>query len=169
MFVGSFLGGVVLVGSLAERQLAGRFSGVRGKFADMVSRGSPFDELERLLDKMNDARERAEGGLAVDVEDSADSFVLKADLPGFEKDDIDVEVHERTVRIDATHEEEHGKGGDEADYVQRERSKRSLSRSVTLPEDVDEAGATASFEQGVLTVELPKAHTDEDSTRVDIE
>lgn len=137
----------------------------------MVSRGSPFDELERLLDKMNDARERAGGGLALDLEDHEDEFVLTADLPGFEKDDIDVEVHERTLRVDATHEEEQATEGaaDDTNYIRRERSNRSLSRSVTLPEDVDEEAAAASFENGVLTVSLPKAHTTEESTRVDIE
>lgn len=143
---------------------------MRGELADMVSRGSPFDELERLLDKMNDARERAGGGLAVDVEDEDDQFVVTADLPGFDKDDIDVQVHERTLRIDATHEEEtEEEAEDEDNYIRRERSKRSLSRSVTLPEDVDEEGASASFENGVLTIELPKAHTGEESTSVEIE
>lgn len=144
---------------------------VRAEFASMVSRGSPFDELERLLDKMNDARERAGGGLAVDVEDRDDAFVVVADLPGYDKDDIDVEVHERTLRIDATHEADHEEEAevDDASYVRRERSKRSLSRSVSLPEDVDEEGASASFENGVLTVELPKTHTTGESTSVDIE
>ncbi|CQH43825.1 Hsp20-type molecular chaperone [Halobacterium hubeiense] len=132
-----------------------------------MARGSPFDELERLLDKMNDARERAGGGLAVDVEDEDDQFVVTADLPGFEKDDIDVEVRDRTLRIEARHEEETEEGED--NYVRRERSKRSLSRSVTLPEEVDEAGASAAFQNGVLTVELPKVHTSEESTSVDIE
>lgn len=132
-----------------------------------MARNSPFDELERLLDKMNDARERASGGLAVDVRDEDEEFVVITDLPGFEKDDIDVEVRDRTLRIDARHDEEFGV--DESDYVRRERSKRSLSRSVSLPEDVDEEAASASFENGVLTVELPKAHTSDDSTSVDIE
>ncbi len=132
-----------------------------------MSRGSPFDELERLLDKMNDARERAGGGLAVDVRDDDEQFVVVTDLPGFEKDDIDVEVRDRTLRIDARHDEEFGV--DESDYVRQERSKRSLSRSVSLPEDVDDGGAAASFENGVLTVELPKLHTSEESTSVDIE
>ncbi|MCG1004548.1 MULTISPECIES: Hsp20/alpha crystallin family protein [Halobacterium] len=132
-----------------------------------MDRNSPFDELERLLDKMNDARERAAGGLAVDVRDDEEAFVVTADLPGYEKDDIDVEVHERTLRIDARHEDE--SAVDDDNYVRRERSKRSLSRSVTLPEEVDESGATAGFENGVLTVELPKSHASEESTRVDIE
>lgn len=137
----------------------------------MVSRGTPFDELERLLDKMNDARERAGGGLAVDVADRGDRFTVTADLPGFEKDGIDVEVHERTLRIDAVHEadDEARTGDDDATYVRRERSKRSLSRSVTLPEDVVEAEASASFENGVLTVDLPKAHASEESTSVEVE
>jgi HSP20 family protein len=136
----------------------------------MVSRGSPFDELERLLDRMNEARERAGGGLAVDVADEDDRFVLTADLPGFERDDIDVEVHERTLRIDATHQSEREEEGEgDGEYIQRERSKRSLSRSVTLPEDIEEGDASASFENGVLTVTLPKSHAAEESTSVEIE
>jgi len=136
----------------------------------MVSRGSPFDELERLLDRMNEARERAGGGLAVDVADEGGSFVLTADLPGFERDDIDVEVHERTLRIDATHRSETEEEYEDGDnYIRRERSKRSLSRSVTLPEDIEEGDASASFENGVLTVTLPKSHATEESTSVEIE
>ncbi|WP_336035499.1 Hsp20/alpha crystallin family protein [Halobacterium yunchengense] len=133
----------------------------------MVDRRTPFDELERLLDKMNDARERAAGGLAVDVRDDGDAFEVAADLPGFEREDIEVEVHERTLRIDATHSEDVRE--DDEDYVRRERSNRSLSRSLTLPEDVDEAAATAAFENGVLTVTLPKTHADESGTSIDVE
>lgn len=131
----------------------------------MVSRSSPFDEVERLLERLDDARDG--GGLAVDVKDADGEFAVTADLPGFGKDDIDVEVQDRTVRITADHETESETG--DADYVRRERSKQSVSRSVTLPEAVDEDGAKATFTNGVLTVTLPKLHASEDSTSVDIE
>ena len=53
--------------------------------------------------------------------------------------------------------------------MRQERSKRSVSRGLTLPEDVDESGASADFSNGVLTVTLPKAFADEDSTSIDVE
>jgi len=132
-----------------------------------MDRGSPFDELESLLERLDEARGAAAGGLAVDVRDDGDEFALVADLPGFESGDIDVEVQDRTVRIDAARGEE--RDVQAADYVRRERSERAANRSVTLPEDVDEAGATADYSNGVLTVTLPKVRATEDSTTIEVE
>ncbi|GAA0650735.1 hypothetical protein GCM10009019_12010 [Salarchaeum japonicum] len=115
-----------------------------------------FDEFEEF-----DAGTR----LAVDVEDAGDAFVVTADLPGFEKDDIDVHLREDTLQIDATHEESADTG---EDYIRRERSKRSVTRSLTLPEAVEDDAVSASFNNGVLTVELPKADEEDDSTSIDI-
>src|SRR6056297_718095 len=127
-----------------------------------MSRGTPFDEVERLLERLDDARD---GGLAVDVEDAGDAFAVRADLPGYDKADIDVEVQDRTVRVDADHEDE----SEDGDYVVRERTRQSASRSVTLPEAIEEDEAAATFADGVLTVTLPKARADGDATSVDIE
>jgi len=131
-----------------------------------MDRRSPFDELESLLDRLDTARDVG-GGPAVDVRDAGTQFEVVVDLPGFESDDIEVEAHDRTVRIDATHRESTDEEG--ANYVRQERSKRSVSRSVTLPEDVDESEASAEFSNGVLTVTLPKVHAEEESTRIDVE
>jgi HSP20 family protein len=130
-----------------------------------MDRRSPFDELESLLERLDTARSMGEP--AADVRDAGAQFEVVVDLPGFESDDIEVEVQDRTVRIDATHQESTDDEG--ADYVRQERSKRSVSRGLTLPEDVDESGASADFSNGVLTVTLPKAFADEDSTSIDVE
>lgn len=130
-----------------------------------MDRRSPFDELESLLERLDTARSMGEP--AADVRDTGDQFEVVVDLPGFESDDIEVEVQSRTVRIDATHRESTEEEG--VDYVRQERSKQSVSRGLTLPEDVDEEGAAADFSNGVLTVTLPKAHADEDSTNIDVE
>jgi HSP20 family protein len=138
----------------------------------MTSRKRPFEEIERLLERMSDVREQGDRDLAMDVEDTGDSFAVRADLPGFDKDDIDVEVHERTLHVSAVHEEEteaEASDDEETTFIRRERSKQSVSRSVTLPEDVQEDEATATFENGVLTVELPKSRAGEESTSVDVE
>lgn len=132
-----------------------------------MDRGTPFDELETLLERLDQARGTATSGLAVDVRDDDDAFALVADLPGFDSDDIDVEVQNRTVRIDATHSE--NRDVEAADYVRRERSEHSVSRSVTLPEDVEEAEAAADYSNGVLTVTLPKVHATDDSTTIEVE
>ncbi|WP_232703483.1 Hsp20/alpha crystallin family protein [Halobacterium wangiae] len=132
----------------------------------MTSRGIPFEELERILERLDDARD---GGseFAVDVKDADGRFTVTADLPGFESEDIEVEVQDRTLRIDAERSED--TKIDEEQYIRRERSERSTSRSLTLPEAVDEDATSASFQHGVLTVELPKASASDDGTTVDIE
>ncbi|MEE6210813.1 Hsp20/alpha crystallin family protein [Salarchaeum sp. III] len=135
----------------------------------MTRRRSPFDEFERLFDRMSDQFEDfdVESRLAVDVEDTGDAFVVTADLPGFEKEDIDVHLRDDALQIDATHEESPEKDVKEQ-YIRRERSKRSVSRSLSLPEAVDEDAVSASFNNGVLTVELPKSRDEDDSTSIDI-
>jgi HSP20 family protein len=144
---------------------ADAFSFVAVERSDM-DRRSPFDELESLLERLDTARDVGSGP-AVDVRDVDERFDVVLDLPGFDSDDIEVEVQNRTVRVDATHRESSDAEG--PDYVRKERSKRSVSRSVTLPEDVEESEASADFSQGVLTVTLPKAHADEESTSIDVE
>jgi HSP20 family protein len=138
----------------------------------MTSRKRPFEEIERLLERMSDVREQEDRDLAMDVEDADDSFVVTADLPGFDKDDIDVEVRDRTLHVSAVHEEEteaEETEDEETTFIRRERSKQSVSRSVTLPQAVEEAQAAATFENGVLTVKLPKSRAGEESTSVDVE
>ncbi|SEW18821.1 Hsp20/alpha crystallin family protein [Halobacterium jilantaiense] len=130
-----------------------------------MDRRSPFDELESLLERIDAAQSMGEPD--ADIRDTGESFEVVVDLPGYESDDIEVEARERTVRIDATHRESAEATG--ADYVRQERNKRSVSRGLTLPEDVDESEATADFSNGVLTVTLPKAHADEASTSIDVE
>ncbi|MGB9986845.1 Hsp20/alpha crystallin family protein [Salarchaeum japonicum] len=138
----------------------------------MTRRRSPFDEFERLFERMSDRFDDfdefdVESRLAVDVEDTGDAFVVTADLPGFAKDDIDIRLRDDTLQIDATHEES-PEDSVEDEYIRRERSKRSVTRSLALPESVDEDAVSASFNNGVLTVELPKADEADDSTSIDI-
>lgn len=135
----------------------------------MTRRSSPFEEVERLLEQMGEMNQMGEGrGFALDLEDTGDAFVLTADLPGFESDDIDVELHGGSLRVAAERETE--SETETGNYIHHERTARATSRSVSLPEPVDEDGASASFQNGVLTVEVPKSRaSDEDATSVDIE
>ncbi|MFB6131910.1 MAG: Hsp20/alpha crystallin family protein [Halanaeroarchaeum sp.] len=140
-----------------------------------MRRKNPFEDIERMLERMSEQFDEVSRGdigfargLDVDVEDRPDEFVVTADLPGFGKEDIDVELVDDTLRIAAEHEsdaseEEPGR------YVRRERSRESVSRSISLPEAVEEDGVEARFKNGVLTVTLPKAYGSEDAQQIDIE
>ncbi|KAB1192495.1 Hsp20 family protein [Haloferax sp. MBLA0076] len=133
---------------------------------------NPFDEIEDLFDRMG--RSFEDSGLArfqdisLDVVESDDVIEVVADLPGFEKDDLDVSVRGRQLSIAAEHET--SAEAEEENYVRRERSHRSVSRSVTLPAEIEREAVSATYRNGVLTITLPKAEPDaDDSQSIDIE
>lgn len=139
----------------------------------MARRPDPFKDIEELFDRLNSGfgdlgreleSEFGTSGVLVDVAEHADEVVVTADLPGFEKSNIDVSVKGRHLSIAAEHTSEAEEGDDEegATYYRRERTRRSVSRTVPLPVDVAEDAANASYENGVLTVTLPKRDAGDD-------
>lgn len=110
-------------------------------------------------------------GFRINLEDTGDELVLTGDLPGFETDDIDVRVTDRTLHISAEHdgESEIEAESEDGEFVRRERRHSSVSRSVSLPSPVDTVGITASHDNGVLTVRMPKADPDSEGTRIDVD
>jgi len=142
-----------------------------------MARRNPFDDIDRIFDRLNRQLETAAdrwedesafgGDSAVDVEDAGDEFVVTADLPGFEKDDVDVRVKDRTLTIEADRETE-SEAAPDANYIRRERSSKSVSRHVTLPEPVDTDDVSATMKNGVLTVTLGKREGG-DGRSIDVE
>lgn len=144
----------------------------------MARNTNPFSELERFFERMSDQFERSADdwevgwnalpgqSMAVDVADHDDEYVLEADLPGFEKDDIDVRITDHTLHIEAEREEAAETESDE--YVRRERSHRATSRSITLPGEVDADGVSATYDAGVLRVTVPKAEPLSESHRIEV-
>jgi HSP20 family protein len=90
----------------------------------------------------------------VDVIERDDEVIVKAELPGVDKKDLDVSVTENSVTIKGTtsHEEKEEKG----DYYRCEISRDAYARTVALPSYVDADKAKANFKDGVLELKLPK-------------
>jgi HSP20 family protein len=130
-----------------------------------VARPDPFAEYERLHSEFTRLFE-GEGQLPsllrdgflplADVEETEDGYTIELELPGIKKEDIDISLAGRRLTVSGERKEKERKG------VLRRRT-RSVGRfyfEVTLPGDVDESGVTASLDQGVLTVRVPKANAD---------
>ncbi|MGM0590385.1 MAG: archaeal heat shock protein Hsp14 [Halobacteriota archaeon] len=145
-----------------------------------MRRSNPFSDIEELFERMSrqfddvsqqwdsGMMRQAMQGMAIDVTDHDDEFVVTADLPGFEKEDIDLTIDGRTLTISATREMESEESSGE--YLRHERRQDSVRRSVQLPEEVDETEAGAKYTNGVLTVTLPKlAPSEEDTRHIDID
>lgn len=96
-----------------------------------------------------------EGTLPVDVSEDDEHVYVRASLPGFRRENIDVEVHEGVLTIKAEHTEEHEDRKER--YYRRERRFGSVSRRIALPSAVRADGTEAELRDGVLTVRIPKA------------
>lgn len=97
--------------------------------------------------------------LRADVRETAAAYILQLDVPGVAKEDITVDVDEKTVRIEATFKRastEPVEGETAATVVLTERVNGAASRNFRLPQAVDAELATAHHEHGVLTLTLPK-------------
>ncbi|RLM53928.1 Hsp20/alpha crystallin family protein [Halobellus sp. Atlit-31R] len=148
----------------------------------MSARSNPFEELERLFDRMSrqfDDTSRiweSEGpfarwsseyeSMALDLVEHDDEFVVTVDLPGFEREDVEIQVTDHTLRIEA--ERETDVEEEEEQYLRHERRQQAMHRSLRLPDDIDKEGVSARMKNGVLTITLPKIEAEEART-IDIE
>ena len=89
-----------------------------------------------------------------DVVETDDEVIIKTDLPGAKKEDINVTLSETAVEITAKFEEEYKE--EEVDYIRRERNFGETVKIIELPVKVKVKAATAKFEDSVLTITLPK-------------
>jgi len=136
----------------------------------MTRRSDPLSEIEEILDVVTGSGGvETTAGPAVDVVDTGEAFVVVADLPGYDREDIHVTlVDETTLSVAAERETETVEEADR--YVTRERQRHSVSRQVGLPAPVEEGETSASLDEGVLTVQLPKrGDAGGDSTEIPVE
>jgi HSP20 family protein len=91
---------------------------------------------------------------AMDLVETGEHFVLKADLPGMDEGDVNIEIENDVLTVSGerktAHEEKH------EGYYRLERATGAFSRSLTLPEGIDAERVTATFHNGVLEVRVPK-------------
>ena len=101
---------------------------------------------------------------SIDVTDDGKALVVSAELPGIDKDDVQLEVHDDALVIRG--EKKHERATEEEGCYRTERYFGSFVRRVPLPRDLDVAHAEATFDKGVLTVRLPKAAREDEPQRI---
>ncbi|TCO89113.1 heat shock protein Hsp20 [Chthoniobacter flavus] len=116
------------------------------------------DEVNRLFDFSWPSRD---SGLfsgwspALDVFDDKDNLVVKVELPGLNKDEINISLDKGVLTVSGERKQEHE--SKEGESFRSERYFGKFHRSVTLPATVDSTKVSASYKDGILTVDLPKA------------
>jgi HSP20 family protein len=119
----------------------------------------PFEELERMRRMMREAFRRMgeveETVFPVDISETTDEIIVRADLPGFKKDEVSIKATENTVEILAQHKE---KKVEKTETVfKAERRFGAARRFLTLPTEILPETAKASMEDGVLEIRFKKA------------
>ena len=91
---------------------------------------------------------------AMDLVETGEHFVLKADLPGIAESDVNIEVENNVLTISGERKTEHEEKHE--GYYRLERATGAFARSLTLPEGIDAEAVNATFDNGVLEVRIPK-------------
>lgn len=125
----------------------------------------PFRSFDTVVRRMGDVFDDIQrGGIRfevgefsprVDVSNNADGLTIHAELPGMEKNDVKITITDGnvlTIRGEKKREEHH----EEKNYMRVERSFGTFARSFTLPDGMRTNSVNASFENGVLTITIPK-------------
>lgn len=135
----------------------------------IVRRPSPIGELLSLRQAMDrlfeDSFVRPRGGwgfasadgnaLALDITSTADALVVEASLPGVQPDDVEITIENGALTIRGTSGAERREG--EGDFLVQEIRRGEFVRSVSLPSGLEPDKASATFENGILTLRIPKA------------
>lgn len=126
----------------------------------------PFRELETLQNEMSrlfdlSLSKRGNGDFfegnwspAVDIQDARDSIIVKADLPGLNKEDIQVSVEDGQLILKGEKKEE--RKTEEKGYVRMERTCGAFYRAISLPASIESDKVKATYKNGVLELVLPK-------------
>ncbi len=114
----------------------------------------PFRDLENFFE----ALEPAEAGVVspkINVYETKNEVIAEAELPGIKPEDVDIEIKDNVLKIEAKTEKE--EKTEEKGYYKREFSKGYYRRVTPLPVEVKDDKAEADYKNGVLTVKMPKA------------
>jgi len=122
----------------------------------------PFGTLRREIDRLFDdtASGRSSGSSwipAVNIREGTREVSLDLELPGIKPESVDISVDAGTLTVSGEKREQRREGEEDGRYHLVERSYGSFTRSFTLPPGVDEEQILANFDNGILTITIPKA------------
>jgi HSP20 family protein len=137
----------------------------------------PHSEVNRLVDEMfgnlgrttsrQQRTQQTQWAPALDVVQDDGDLLIRAELPGVKRGDVEITLHERVLTISGERRAEEQREG--SGYYVRERRYGSFQRSLVLPHDVEEGQISARFEDGVLEVRVPGGATELVPKRIEIQ
>ena len=128
-------------------------------FSEMMTLRNSMDRMfeDSMLRRLQSSPDSGEGYMSMDVYQSDDNIVIKAVLPGVKLDDLDISITGETITIKG--ESKKDEQIKDEQYLLRERQYGSYSRTLQMPIQVQGDKADATFEDGILTLTVPKAES----------
>ena len=133
----------------------------------LVPRRNSFDLFDDIFDDGIFTRKEKDL-MKTDIKETKNKYVLDIDLPGFEKNNIDLSLHNGYLNISAKIEKE-DKSDEEERFVRKERFYGECSRSFYVGDNINENDIKAEFKNGILKIEVPKKEEKEIETKKQIE
>ena len=114
-----------------------------------------LDRLDRFIERFFEDTTEEVKVPAIDIKEEKDKYIMEVELPGFTEKDVELKVENNVLTLSSKKEEskEESKKG----YIRKERKSYSFSRSFNLPENTNVDKIKASFKNGILNIEIPKA------------
>ena len=107
--------------------------------------------------------------MKTDIKEKGDKYLLEVDLPGYEKEDIKIEIEDGYLTVHASMNKNIDESDKDSKYVHKERYVGECSRSFYVGEDIKEEDIKASFKNGTLKLELPKKEMKKEDSKKYIE
>lgn len=99
-----------------------------------------------------------------DIRDEGDKYLLECEMPGFDKNDIKIDISKNTLTLCAEHTIENDEKNSKGEYIRRERSYGSYCRSFDIS-NIDESAIEAEYNNGILKLTLPKKENEPPQTK----
>ena len=126
-----------------------------------------FGDFYNMVDDFfNWPSKRNFGGFKIDVQEDENKYLVEADLPGVDKNEVNIEINEGNLNISVKREENINEENN--NYIHKERRYSSMSRNIYL-EDAKSEGIKASLENGVLKITVPKEPKPSNTKKIDID
>lgn len=130
-----------------------------------------FGDLYNVIDSFfNDSKPASATSTSfkVDISDEGDKYLIEAEMPGFEKEDISLTVDDNTITIEVGKDEEKDESDQDKNYIHRERRTSRMKRSMSFV-DMDEDKINAKLDKGILCIEVGKEDEEESTKSIEIE
>ena len=122
----------------------------------MIPRRNDFDLFDDMFG-MDPFFERRDSKLMkTDIKEKGDKYIIDIDLPGYDKENIDLEIEDGYLKVTAKVDKNVDDSDEDEKYIQQERFYGECSRSFYIGKNVKEEDIKASFKKGILTLTIPK-------------